>query len=71
MSDRLPDGENRWAPEGQPEPCHRCGTFAGVEQRFMVTNPMPCLSGSQPKVTGYFTWGCHDCWSLFGERRGG
>lgn len=61
----MPD---RWNPDG-PEPCHRCGTIEGVAERFVVTNPTPCLAGVQRKVTGYITYGCDSCWAEFTEAR--
>lgn len=55
----------RWTADDEPEPCHRCGTSEGVKERFVVTNPFPCLAGTQPKATGYMTWGCDPCWDVF------
>ncbi len=69
MAFRLNDSTkaNKWTPEGEPEPCHRCGTLEGVEEKFVVTNWAPALAGVQPKATGYFTYGCPPCLAEFAD----
>lgn len=41
--------------------CHRCGGSDGVVERFVVDNPLPCLAGVTPKMTGHFTHTCDLC----------
>lgn len=50
--------------------CHRCGQgvpVVEVAQRFVVTNPLPCVAGVNPKVTGYLTHGCDACLTEFAD----
>lgn len=61
---------SKYTPEGEPEPCHRCGEFKDdVVKRLVVTSFPAALSGSTPKATGYISWGCDDCWVEFNEMR--
>lgn len=61
----------KWLPVDSPEPCHRCGSFEDVREQYVVVNAMPCLAGSQRKVTVYRTWACERCWEEFRDRDNG
>ena len=61
-------GMSKWLPDDEQEPCHACGTLDGVQERFVVTNPTPCLAGVMPKAVGYLTWGCDPCWTAYRDQ---